>query len=198
MNDNEDEVSPEQDNRERSPSPLPCIPPPPGVGFTQLGIRQQFVYTKPVLQGILNEGYAPARNRHDKFIVGGQARQSVVDEAGLRGKMDPKHVAELQEHLIAWCLRGERRGDFIADEGDEAQGEVPIANGADSEPDHTAQDVLRLEHLDMPPQVLSRPLSPYLSIVDLSASSSPRDVPPPSSFSPMEVCPSFFSNGLTW
>lgn len=195
MNDDEDEASPEQDNRERSTSPLPCDPPPPGAEFTQLGIRQQFVYTKPVLQGILNEGYAPARKRHDKFIVGGQARQSVVDEAGLRGKMDPKHVAELQEHLIVWCLRGERRGDFIADEEDEARGDVSVANGVDSEPDHTVQDLLRLGHLDTPPQALPRPLSPSQPVVDLSATSSPRDVPPPSSFSLMEVCPSFFLNG---
>ncbi|KAF9469412.1 hypothetical protein BDZ94DRAFT_1303884 [Collybia nuda] len=184
LNDSEEETVTDEENRERSPSPIPDNLPPSSVIFTRLGIRQQFVYTKPVLRGILNEGYAPARTRHNKFILGGKARQSVVDEAGLRGKMDPKHVAELQEHLIVWCLRDERRGDFIADEGDEGKGEGSSVNGTLSEPDRIAEDAP--DHLCAAQGVLRPSLSPSHSGTDVSSASSPRDVPPLSSYSTME------------
>jgi hypothetical protein len=192
LNDNEEEATPVQDDRERSPSPLPCNPPPLREDFRELDIRQQFAYTKPVLQALLNQGYSPARTRHDRFIAGGKARQGVVDEAGLRGKMDPRHVAELQEHLIVWCLRDERRADFITDDGDEVEGETSNVNGAHLEPDDTVESVVILGDLDVPSGVVSRPLSPSNSIIDLSSLPSQKDVPPPSSCSPIEVCRSHF------
>ncbi|KAK7040855.1 hypothetical protein VNI00_009451 [Paramarasmius palmivorus] len=101
------------DDASRSPSPSPNSrndtpslddPAPPATMFCDLSIREQFAYCKPVLLAVLNNRYPPARRRHDDFISGGKRRKGLNDEAGLRGKMDPKDVSRLQKLLDRWCL----------------------------------------------------------------------------------------------
>lgn len=52
--------------------------------------------------------YTPAAERHNGFIAGGNARDIVMQNAAMRGDMDPKDVSELQNRLMEWCLRDER------------------------------------------------------------------------------------------
>ncbi|KAF5373738.1 hypothetical protein D9758_000910 [Tetrapyrgos nigripes] len=91
--------------RHRSPVPKPLDSLPSDTGFTGLTIHEQFCYTKPVLQAILNEGYEPARSRHGRFMKGGPARKSLSNEAGLRGRMDPRDVSAIGKYIKEWCLR---------------------------------------------------------------------------------------------
>ncbi|THU81503.1 hypothetical protein K435DRAFT_472040 [Dendrothele bispora CBS 962.96] len=98
----EPEVSSESTTRLESPTPQPLNP---DIDFVNLNIHQQFCYTKPILQAILNERYPPVKPRHDQFMKGGSARKGLSNEAGLRGKMDPKDVAAIGKCLKRWCLR---------------------------------------------------------------------------------------------
>ncbi|KAG6882540.1 hypothetical protein C0993_010161 [Termitomyces sp. T159_Od127] len=130
QNDDEDNL-PEQDREpERFRSPSPTQPPPSAEDFKHLSIREQFAYAKPVLSAILNEKFPPAIQRHTYFISGGSKRKSVVEEAGLRGQMDPRDVDALQRYVNEWCLRDERRAQVITDEEDisltSSQGKVGI------------------------------------------------------------------------
>jgi hypothetical protein len=81
------------------------------------------VYVKNILKALLDGEYTPVKRQHDLFIGGGLGRKSVCDEAGLRGRMDPRDVAQLQTHLIEWCLRDEKRAKPIVDENDPAEPE---------------------------------------------------------------------------
>ncbi|KAL0946459.1 hypothetical protein HGRIS_012681 [Hohenbuehelia grisea] len=108
----------------RASSPLPKDSPPPPAEFIDLTVHEQFVYTKPVLQAILNGTYTPAKKAHDAFISGGKSRKSLNDTASLRGTMDPRHVKQLQKHLIEWCLRDERWAIRLQDEAREASAPV--------------------------------------------------------------------------
>jgi hypothetical protein len=123
LNDDDDEEDEDTNDAQRSASPIPSDPPPLPAEFIHLDIRDQFVYTKNVLKAVLNGEYAPAKRQHDLYIGGGLGRKSVCDEAGLRGRMDPRDVAQLQKHLIEWNLRGEKRAKFIVDENDTAEPE---------------------------------------------------------------------------
>ncbi|CAA7270956.1 unnamed protein product [Cyclocybe aegerita] len=105
QNDDEDEQDDLRHLTRRSPSPIPLEPPPSLQEFIKLPIRAQFVYTRPVLQAILNKEYQPVVNKHDMFMRGGKERQNVLEAAALRGKMDPKDVEYLQEYVREWCLR---------------------------------------------------------------------------------------------
>ena len=91
-------------------------PPPSSTQFIRFDIREQFVYTKNILKALLNGAYGPAKRQHDLFIGGGFGRKSVCEDAGLRGRMDPRDVAQLQKHLIEWVLRDEKRAKPIVDE----------------------------------------------------------------------------------
>lgn len=91
----------------RISSPVPTDPPPPHEDFADLAIREQFSYTKPILIAILNEDYEPAKKKHDMFMRGGKSRDSVVKDAGDRGKMDPKDVGRLVKCVRQWCLNDE-------------------------------------------------------------------------------------------
>ncbi|GLB34595.1 hypothetical protein LshimejAT787_0201600 [Lyophyllum shimeji] len=127
--DEDDDIHP----RSRSPSPIPTEPPPEADEFIHLSVREQFAYVKPVLTAILNENYPPARPRHDKFIAGGSKRQSTVQEAGLRGRMDPRDIDHLEGCLIEWCLRDERKAKAIIDEeGREGEASLARADGGDT------------------------------------------------------------------
>ena len=108
VQDDEDE---DEDDKvsQRSPSPAPLSPPPSMEDFVELSIREQFVYTKPILKAVLMHEYEPVYDKHRRFMNGGKQRQSIVAEAALRGKMDPKHVELLQTYIEEWCLRDELR-----------------------------------------------------------------------------------------
>ncbi|KAG6880242.1 hypothetical protein C0992_003008 [Termitomyces sp. T32_za158] len=119
---NDDEDNTIEQDRElpqfRSPSPIYIYPPPSVEDFKLLSIREQFAYAKPVLSAILNENFPPALQRHIDFVSGGSKRKSVVEEAGLRGQMDPRDVDALQRYVTEWCLRDEQRAQVITDEED--------------------------------------------------------------------------------
>lgn len=149
----------------RSPSPIPTDPPPSFSDFMDLDIRDQFAYTKPVMIAILNEQYAPAQKKHDMFIGGGQGRKAVVDDAGLRGRMDPQSVSELQNYLSEWCLRDERRAQVMVDTGEPGATESEDVVGGSGT---VSTDVDIDNHSQ-------RSVSPVRS---------EGDVPPPSSFTP--------------
>jgi hypothetical protein len=99
---------------EREPSPPAVLPLP--TAFCDLTMREQFAYTKPILTAILNCKYPPAKKKHDDFIKGGAARKAVTDGAGARGVIVPEDVDTLQEHLLWWALRDERRAKKVDDE----------------------------------------------------------------------------------
>ena len=90
---------------------------------------------------------------------GGKQRASLIDEAALRGKMDPKDVEHLQTYIRQWCLREEAPTDIFVDEIEDhnhpgavtdVQEEVkePFLNpGLDSESHaSTESDLLSLPH----------------------------------------------------
>lgn len=101
---------------ERELSPPPVLPLPIPTTFCDLTMREQFAYTKPILTAILNCKYPPAKKKHDDFIKGGAARKAVTDDACARGVIVPEDVDTLQEHLLWWALRDERRAKKVDDE----------------------------------------------------------------------------------
>ncbi|KAG5644042.1 hypothetical protein DXG03_009194 [Asterophora parasitica] len=163
--DNGDDMPHMKDVRVRPPSPIPLDPPPSSDEFSTLSIREKLAYVKPVLIAILNENYAPALTRHKNFIAGGSKRKNVVDDAGLRGQMDPRDVNALQQCLSEWCLRDERRADAIVDD---AEPESQI-NGNDNLDEFLAR----------------RSVSPAGSAATLPLSQG--DQPPETSFAPSEM-----------
>ncbi|KAJ7461598.1 hypothetical protein FB451DRAFT_486214 [Mycena latifolia] len=118
--------------RRRSPSPEPCDPPPPsGDAFADLGLHEQFVYTKPVLQAILRDEYPPARAVHTQFIGGGQGRNAVAKEAGERGQMDPRDVEQFHKYLTEWVMRPPDMG--MGGRGNDDADAKQLGGGADEE-----------------------------------------------------------------
>jgi hypothetical protein len=117
VNDTDDGPVDARRNRPRGASPEPVDPPLSGHAFTELGIHEQFVYTKPVLQAILRDEYAPAREVHRQFVSGGvRGQNSVVQAASLaRGSMNPQHVEDFHHCLLEWCLRGAARGARVTE-----------------------------------------------------------------------------------
>ncbi|TFK36333.1 hypothetical protein BDQ12DRAFT_736939 [Crucibulum laeve] len=212
----EDEEDANEDNeRARSPSPIARIPPPPAAEFSDLSIRQQFAYVKPVLEAILKDTYAPTRKIHVNFILGGSARKGVVDNASLRGKMDPKSVGELQKYLSEWCLRDERRSrmvypddgegeggrgpedadahgdDIIGDEAVNGGGAVvekePVQDSATIKERLGEEVKIQVEENEDAILHAAREVSPALT--EPAMLSSPPDLPPDSSFTPLDDIP---------
>ncbi|KAF7363953.1 hypothetical protein MSAN_01053600 [Mycena sanguinolenta] len=93
--------------RRRGRSPEPRDPLPGAAAFCNLGVHEQFVYTKPVLQAILCDRYPPARSKHNMYMSGKiKAQNQLLQGASQsRGLMDPRHVEEFQRCLFEWCLR---------------------------------------------------------------------------------------------
>ncbi len=62
---------------------------------------------------------------------GGKHRQSLVDDASLRGKMDPRDVSDLLAYVREWCLRDGGRAGAPRGEGDDRApgGKDASANG---------------------------------------------------------------------
>ncbi|KAF5377048.1 hypothetical protein D9757_007700 [Collybiopsis confluens] len=106
-NPEEDEDDGVADSSPRSPSPAPLSS--LSGAFTDLSIRAQLGYIKPVLSAILKEQYPPAKDRHGSFMKGGKARAGLGTLAGLRGTIPPGDIDKLQKHLSHWCLREELR-----------------------------------------------------------------------------------------
>ncbi|KAJ6531170.1 hypothetical protein B0H19DRAFT_1040567 [Mycena capillaripes] len=123
-----DKDEPDAPKKPRGISPEPRDPPPSTEEFCELSVHKQFVYTKLVLQAILRDEYAPARARHDGFIAGGKRRDQVVQNASLRGLMDPRELVEFQNCVIEWCLRDAakvvRRTEETEQPGDAGVGEI--------------------------------------------------------------------------
>ncbi|KAK0211796.1 hypothetical protein IW262DRAFT_1414498 [Armillaria fumosa] len=102
---------------DRGPSPVPSFPPPSSTDFIYLSIREQFCYTKPILQAVLNEAYPPAMQAHDMFMAGGKARKILNQNAGQRGTVTPDDVERLTHFLLSWALRGEMMAKRITADG---------------------------------------------------------------------------------
>lgn len=181
QNDEDDDDNNNEKVPQRSPSPTPLSPPPSMEDFVELSIREQFVYTKPILKAVLMHEYEPAHDKHQRFMNGGNQRRSVLNEAGLRGKMDPKHVDLLHTYIKEWCLREELRvAKGIEDSvpvDEAAVGEVRVADGTDENLGLQLRGSPLLAD-DVDPSV-PRPLSP--SMTETMAPSSPLAIPPSSS-----------------
>ncbi|KAJ3744772.1 hypothetical protein DFH05DRAFT_1419024 [Lentinula detonsa] len=108
-------------SRSSSPVPLSSI----SCTFVDLPIRAQLAYVKPVLRAILNEKYAPAKDRHDSFMKGGKARAGLGASAGLRGTIPPRDVDRLQEHLSNWCFQDEIKAPDFSDNAVLLDGSTP-------------------------------------------------------------------------
>ena len=186
MQNDEDDPNSRENVGRRSPSPFPLTPPPSTEKFLQLSIREQFVYTKVVLKAVLMCEYEPVLDKHRRFMKGGKHRQSVLDEAGLRGKMDPKHVEMLQEYIKEWCLRDEARVTERIEgfgHGDEtAVGEVRVADGMDRDlgGEGMERGAPPLLGNDGERAGAERSISPPTT--EEMAASSPPAIPPSSSF----------------
>ncbi|KAJ7706962.1 hypothetical protein B0H17DRAFT_1325715 [Mycena rosella] len=126
-------------------SPEPRGPPPSGDAFADLGLHEQFAYTKPVLQAILRDEYPPAQKAHKLFIGGGRGRNSVVKEAGERGLMDPRDVELLQKLLTEWCMRETRAEN--ADPEEAAVEEAVADDAAEVRTDDAEQSGLAIEEV---------------------------------------------------
>lgn len=154
QNDDDDDTSePAHELAQRLLSPTPLDSPPPGSQFALLPIRDQFVYTKGVLRAILKNEYAPIRERQARYMKGGRHRQSLVDGASLRGKMDPRDVNDLLAFIREWCLRDGGRAGALSGDNDvivSERGVNEIKNSEDEvavEPaseDATAGDGMRV------------------------------------------------------
>ncbi|KAJ3787458.1 hypothetical protein GGU10DRAFT_385855 [Lentinula aff. detonsa] len=108
-------------SRSSSPVPLSSI----SCTFVDLPIRAQLAYVKPVLRAILNEKYAPVKDRHTSFMKGGKARVGLGASAGLRGTIPPRDVDKLQEHLYNWCFQDEIKALDFADNAVLLDGSTP-------------------------------------------------------------------------
>lgn len=62
---------------------------------------------KVVLVAILIDAYKPAKQRHDDFIKGGNARTQTLHSAAGRGSVSPRDVDELRRCMMRWVLREE-------------------------------------------------------------------------------------------
>jgi hypothetical protein len=121
------------------------------------------VYTKTVLQAILNDEYEPTRSKHSRFMAGGKQRASLTDEAALRGKMDPKDVEHLQTYIRQWCLRDEAPTDIVVDE---IENHIRSGSHALTEP-----DLLSSPHKVPLPSSSSRSITPEVNSLCLFCSS---------------------------
>ncbi|KAJ7685637.1 hypothetical protein DFH06DRAFT_969699 [Mycena polygramma] len=119
-----DTDEPDAPKKPRGPSPEPLDPPPSLEVFRELSVRNQFVYTKPVLQAILRDEYSPAREMHRGYIAGGASQNSVVKNASLRGMMNPRDVEEFKDCLEEWCLRDAAK--VVVQEQEAEQSEVNV------------------------------------------------------------------------
>ncbi|KAF8635495.1 hypothetical protein AX17_003885 [Amanita inopinata Kibby_2008] len=169
---------------ERTSSPIPTCPPPSLEAFCNADVRAQFAYTKPILVAVLNEQYPPARDRHDRFLKGGQARNGVVDDASLRGEMDPHSVGELQRWLCDWCLREERwakRDDahtineFIGEQEDVSGDRVNHAGLLNEGNDQQLATSLKDDQNLNGSNTILRPISPSISPESISSTENPPD-----------------------
>ncbi|CAK5277492.1 unnamed protein product [Mycena citricolor] len=113
VNDADAEDEGEEDSWTRESSPQPLDPPPDGPTFSALDLRQQFVHTKPVLQAILRDEYAPAREAHLHFLAGGNTRLALAKKASIRGLLDPRQVEKLGKLIVEWCVRPERNSRHV-------------------------------------------------------------------------------------
>ncbi len=142
-------------------------------------MHSQFVYTKPILVAVLNEQYGPARERHDQFLKGGQARKSIVDSAMLRGEIVPESVGELQRHLCEWCLREETLGkedqkEQVAEKVEELQvdgAETSHEQLETTQSDVVTEDMIETEEATGPPS----------SVITSTTTLPPEGPPDPSS-----------------
>ena len=180
-----DEDDDDNDNMlQRSPSPTPLSPPPSMEKFLQLSIREQFVYTKPILKAILMHEYEPVHDKHRQFMNGGKQREGVVAQGGLRGNMDPKHVELLQTYIKEWCLREELRvpkgiEDFVdVDEVPVGEARIPDRTDDDLGLHAMERSASPLPAADVDASV-QRPVSPEMT--EAMAASSPPAIPPSSS-----------------
>ncbi|KAJ6531586.1 hypothetical protein DFH09DRAFT_1326350 [Mycena vulgaris] len=172
-------------------SPDPLDPPPTGHAFADLGVQQQFVHAKPVLQAILRDEYPPARDAHKLFIGGGRGRNEVVKEAGQRGLMDPRDVDKFQECLLEWVMRKTDKGARVEDTKEpgvaveeEIAANVPDIPAADTKAELPVPIDEQISDEDPALQeTLCAPASPTATVLDEGASS-PAPPPPSSSFSP--------------
>ena len=157
------------------------------------------MYTKGVLTAILNDEYAPVREKQARFMRGGKHRQSLVDDASLRGKMDPRDVSDLLAYVREWCLRDGGRAGAPRREDDRApsgQGASANGDGGDGGSGKHAERALVVEGPsfdDMNASGAMRASSPCLTA---GFPSSPQ-MPPSSYPATLEVSSGLFGDGIS-
>ena len=105
---------------DRSSSPEPQDPPPATNDFCDLDLREQWVYVKPVLQAILRDEYAPAREQNFTFFASDTGRKKLTEKASARGTLTPKEIVRLRDYILEWCLRDAKHATRIEDEAIDA------------------------------------------------------------------------------
>lgn len=88
---------------DREESPLPAESPPPPNTFCGLTIREQFAYVKPVMRAIIDNAYAPVRQRHKDFM-NRKSRQSLRTQSGGIGDFSAKEFDQLGKVVQRWLL----------------------------------------------------------------------------------------------
>lgn len=155
------------------------------------------MYTKGVLTAILNNEYAPVREKQARFMRGGKHRQSLLDDASMRGKMDPRDVSDLLAYVREWCLRDGGRAGALCGDGDRAsggQGASANGDGGDGGSKYVERDVAAGPSCDdMNALGALRASSPSLTA---GFPSSPQ-MPPSSYPATLEVSPGLFRDGIS-
>ncbi|KZT09575.1 uncharacterized protein LAESUDRAFT_810577 [Laetiporus sulphureus 93-53] len=103
---------PVDDDTLRTPSPPPMLPPPASEDFYNLSVAEQFKYVNPVLACVIEGEYGPAKERHDGFMQGGNARRKVCNSGYARGSLPPAQEEELLGLITRWTRRRERRREL--------------------------------------------------------------------------------------
>lgn len=101
--------------RDPSPAPSPQFSGSAGNDFSDLTLREQFTYTKPIMTAILRDEYEPASDRRRGFLRGGGSRQAVVKQASNAGDMDLRELPVLLGFVTYWCLRGDTQAEVDRD-----------------------------------------------------------------------------------
>ncbi|KAI5900615.1 uncharacterized protein SCHCODRAFT_02608360 [Schizophyllum commune H4-8] len=177
---------------ERSGSPEPQDPPPAANDFCDLDLREQWVYAKPVLQAILRDEYAPAKEQNFTFFASDTGRKKLTEKASARGTLTPKEIVRLRDYILEWCLRDAKHATRIEDEAIDAALEEVAKAEVQSEagpppPSQLEEDAVSRPSSTQPPPSSTAPSDPgddtrpasALSNADTEMDSSERHTRPP-------------------
>ena len=125
INDDEDEAELYPDTSPDFVDPALLDPSPSAEAFKELSTREQFAYTKNVLDAILHNEYGPAIVMNSAFMAGGKRRLQLSEATVRKGEMDARDANRFVEYIKEWCLPGihevKARADEDFERGDMAE-----------------------------------------------------------------------------